>query len=681
MKKAGYRFVPIETPPTAARKAYDAYDAYDALDLSRPHPEGSISGELEVTWEARTPVCIGVTDGGEGARRIEPLRIGGYYCLPGSSIRGMLRSVVSIAANTHLGDINHHRHFGYRDFDSDAPDGPDYRDRVNPRNVRSGWLHHDEQEDAWFLTPSGEEGAIFPVRIEELLDLERKLAADVDDWRGLTLQEKRHRLASYATTKRFLGRTTFRRGDEYFASIRRGHIHRQGEESNAPLGYLVLGGAAEASKVNEVFVCLPRRNAKSFPLGPAFMSLFNQVNSNPGDKNPTPIGSWRYWLVQKRWTQAFGFERDNTNDAPVIGDSFPGIPVFYVGDPTDGAANGPETSEEDLIRRRHEIAQGNFFMGLSRLIKIPYRRGVSAVAARLYPNSTAAGGKGEPLYRAPKLAEADGLDMARALFGHVDVEDSRTAAEARHTDALAGRVAVAPAFCEDPNPRFYPGGGASKTFVFGRPRESFYTFYLIDHSGHPARYDGDEGVPAGRKRYPVRRKMTPPEIPNDNRSVQSEVRFLAAGTRFQGRIRVHNLLPEELGALLWALTFGKPGGDYWHSIGRAKAFGYGALSAKIRWKREPLAVNWADVGFPPDSIKDAIAAFECWMDNNRAPGVPDFADRRSIQRLRAYASPDAAARAAPGDALAFPAVEAFRDLKNRGIAVDYAAPNGSREPW
>ena len=63
-----------------------------------------------------------------------------------------------------------------------------------------------------------------------------------------------------------------------------------------------------------------------------------------------------------------------------------------------------------------------------------------------------------------------------------------------------------------------------------------------------------------------------------NENVKSRLALLPAGNTFTLKIRFHNLLPEELGAILSALTFHNTH-DLYHNIGMAKAYGYG----KLKW--------------------------------------------------------------------------------------------------
>ena len=188
-----------------------------------------------------------------------------------------------------------------------------------------------------------------------------------------------------------------------------------------------------------------------------------------------------------------------------------------------------------------------------------------------------------------------------------------------------------------------------KTFVFGPPRESFHPFYLEGD------YHGGSGKPVGRKRCPVRSIPNEPDIPNDNAATQSRVAFHVPGTAWKGRIRVHNLHPIELAALVWCLTFGETDGPWRHAIGRAKGYGYGRLRLeKLAWRRPPKIAGEVET-----NDWDALArTFENWMTERLGQ---DFVETETVRRLRAYANPEMGGK--HGRNLAYPPVERFKTLK------------------
>ncbi len=619
--RAGYRFVPFGdriSPPAPPV-------ALDELRLDRPHKAGSVSGTLDATWVAETPVCIGV-QGAPG--QVEPFEIEGRGCLPGASLRGMLRSVMEIAGFCHLGPINDHRHFGFRNF----ADPDNYRTRVQANAIKAGWLTYNSGN--WRLTVAVAGGAFYPVDFNALLGYMGNPVAH-DEWRRMTIGEKRSWLA--CTVSDLLKELHFAEGAPYYKSIRRGEFvsggtpPASGASGSKKSGYLVVGGKADstANRNNEVFVGSPSPNSKhTYILGAEFMALFNRINSNPGRERPEPTGAWRYWLSQKAPCSDF-WTPGGSGPGPLAVCGLPGIPVFFCGNPADAS----ET-------RTYDPKTSTFVMGLSRVIKIPYREGVGDVAARLY--------ECDGPYRVPKLK--DGFDLARAIFGWLD-----EAQDDEQAEALAGRVAFSPAF-SDRNPQ----KSRPKTFVFGAPRESFYPFYLRgDYHGN----DGNEGVPVGRKRYPVRSTPSAPNVSNGNPDTQTCVTFHDSGASYTGRIRVHNLHPMELCALVWCLTFGNVAGPWRHVIGRAKGFGYGRVRLEnFKWARAPQIVGELTPSHVGASVKNGewdrlSAEFEEWIDGRLGCA---FANSDSIRRLRAYADPSIGSTHAEN--LTYPSVETFKTL-------------------
>ncbi len=183
------------------------------------------------------------------------------------------------------------------------------------------------------------------------------------------------------------------------------------------------------------------------------------------------------------------------------------------------------------------------------------------------------------LYKLPyKHTTGDGVpfehksvkrDLAETIFGYVEGQD-----------ALKGRVHVSHARAES---------GAKEaeevSLILGAPRASYYPLYLRQNDQTYATYQNDHFRLAGWKRYPVHRGTEESNIQrgNDNEDVVSRFRPLESGATFRGKIRYHNLKPEEIGSILSALTF--HGCEKCrHSIGLAKAFGYGKIRVEVQMR-------------------------------------------------------------------------------------------------
>lgn len=639
--RAGFRFIPV------ASQLIEPPVRFCALDLGRPHPEGSVSGSLQITWTAETPVCVG--DGGDPVR---PIRIGGEHVLPGASLRGMLRAVAEIATFSHLGHINADRHYGVRTYDyNDMPRAPQ---RHRPQDLKAGWLTYDGND--WMLRSCeivrGYPYGFWLVHFREILDeigRRGRVPPSVDEWRALDLGRKRKELAA-ANLAGALALIDdgpyvdqFARGFRKAGFLGERNLTAQERQQRRVPGYLVCAGPTEVppddparAKIREtIFAPASTRPQDAHRLRNEFMRLFHALHSAPGRHRRAPQGNWRFWLTAMGWAGAFGVadtdreERDWLDRPdPQAYRNYPGIPVFYHGDPAAVAdvAGAP-------------MAERGFFIGLTRVLRLPWPYSVGEVAGRLYQQDAAPPRR----YEVPRLRERHGWDFARALFGavddaHLDLEEA--AKEQRRRDkggdpeALAGRVAFGPAFAlGDPQLTDERRG------VFGTPRESFYPFYLrrtatADGNG-TQRYDDAYAIPAGRKRYVVRRTPDPFPQGNENERTLTRLRFLPEGTQFTGRVRFHNLHPVEFGALLWALSFGEWGGRWRHQIGRGKAQGYGVLRANIEW-RPPRVINGDDFAGERNAPETYLDLFRQYMTVRLGA---DYEQTDPIRLLRLYADP------------------------------------------
>ncbi len=234
-----------------------------------------------------------------------------------------------------------------------------------------------------------------------------------------------------------------------------------------------------------------------------------------------------------------------------------GIPVFYV------------------------VDEGKYCLGLSRMIRLPYRRKVS---------------DGIEQVQIPNV----GYDLCKTMFGSV-----------KGKEQLKGRVLVGHAFAKEQQ-SIKPL--KSVTGVLGAPKASYYPLYLKQQAKPYKDYDSEEITIAGRKRYRVHAikengmsiNPIPYEYDTDKQKKDALVdpfSPLPPECIFTFKISVHNLLPVETGALLSALTFHQTKG-VWHNIGLAKAYGYGKISCTPS----------LSAGFKY-SIDDYIHAFENEMNS------------------------------------------------------------------
>jgi hypothetical protein len=225
-------------------------------------------------------------------------------------------------------------------------------------------------------------------------------------------------------------------------------------------------------------------------------------------------------------------------------------------------------------------------------------------------------------------------DFAALLFGRVGEKPE---------DALKGRVYFEPAFLQgDANVDKQP-----KATILNGAKPSYFPNYIYQTvnksgeklaSGQYATYVHSTGNPApelrGWKRYPVRadHEVAPQPLgDNQKTTVQTRLHTLATGSVFKSRVVFHNLKPQELGALLWALQFeGKR-----HSLGMAKSFGYGQVSINLDWDVSKLVCNDPE-GIPEAQADSYIDKFKQYMSGQLGK---DWRTSTPIAALTAMADP------------------------------------------
>ncbi|WP_413204159.1 TIGR03986 family CRISPR-associated RAMP protein [Rhodospirillum sp. A1_3_36] len=664
---APYRFIPI-TPNLVIPPPVPLED----LSFDTPLSRGSVSARIKIVWTAKTPVCVGDNEGGDDtAREVTPLRVGGRYCLPGPSLRGMLRNTVAIATFSHLGRINSHRHESHRDF-TGLP-GSDYHQikvaGQGATKVYGGWLSWEEDRKAWILRPAGS-GSFYRVGIDDLLDKIHQTdgndTLNRTDWLIKDAAEKYdlvqtclpsagrlpvrivdapNRKTGFQSPWPKLPVTWGERGNVSFVQLAKGSTAKALQViCTGPMAEENITSQAQtAPKATECLFALPGKQEIEIPK--SWMEVFHQFNADPSRDGGNPKGIWRDWLRAKNWHQITpGFEekRDDRETFPQVMTDAPGIPVFYTNGTEDFDLSQPLDGTLSPGRQ-------TFWFSLSRVFRMPHAYGVGEVARRLYTTDQP-GDTTERTYDVPRLTNPLGWDFARALFGEVDGanrdsrEDDRDAQAdgTKREQALKGRVAVGFAWA----PQGTKPESQTKSGVFGQPRESFWPFYLRDRD-NPDRggsYSSASAIPAGRKRtYARTRPDSQWPQGNGNENTLSTLRFLPVGTRFEGEIRVHNLAPAEFGALLWAITFGPDEGHKrCHQIGRAKGLGHGVIHPEISFAA-PVRVHQCDP-LPegdPQNPKTWIQAFVDYMDQalderDEAP----YLDQQAIRMLQAMATPE-----------------------------------------
>ena len=196
-------------------------------------------------------------------------------------------------------------------------------------------------------------------------------------------------------------------------------------------------------------------------------------------------------------------------------------------------------------------------MGLTQMFRVPYRHSLHDAIG----------------FSAADHHDQSRLDFCEALFGLIQDGDENHPASLR--SRLGFGLALATKAAPHPDQR-------GIDVVLNEPKPSFYPAYISpDKNENANTLMSKEPQLAGWKRYPVRTETTSQDTnagTNDN--IGSKLFPLQKGATFEGDITLHNIHPEELGGVLWALTWGQQA-NLRHSLGMGRPFGFGSLNIEV----------------------------------------------------------------------------------------------------
>jgi CRISPR-associated protein (TIGR03986 family) len=595
-----YNFVPLSDrvffPPWAAQVSHDI-----------PFSDG-ISGWFDIEVEALTPIYIrngtdlrGQTDK-ERQERMNNLewlsffRIkNGPFAIPGTEIKGMLRNVVEIATFSIMPQIDKRR-YGYRDLNNEDPEF--YRGRMSGGNkpngfyplAKPGWLHlkHDDSFE------------IFPC------EMARVEQVDLECFAGANPQEE----------EGFLG--SIRREEKNAREASRKYKEWEQKRKSRRIQF-------DIGKPSEHTVKLLYKRAINIGNGNTTGTLV--FTGQPVNRQEYDRGCW--WNPDKRKHMEFVFYARKPAAIPVsseVADDF----KFIHSDERDKSKDNDDLT---FLKSQYEITKDGipvFYLsdntgkvtaiGLALMFRLPYNTTADQLASK-------------------QQTERDNkkdLDFAETLFGRTSESDS-----------LKGRIQIETLL--DQNETCHPFPNAVEV-VLNSPKPTYYPNYLnqpsekhfdLDSNGalpedtlHYATWldDGSNGRATaqirGWKRYICREDgdfQTKDSNPSKNKKITTKFIPLEKGCKFRGRIHFHNLRKAEIGALLWALTWGN-NNSLRHRLGMAKPYGFGHVKVTFP-KTQPdkpshHIFGWSDkIQIPTDDSSwetfraECIDSFRKLMDN------------------------------------------------------------------
>lgn len=199
-------------------------------------------------------------------------------------------------------------------------------------------------------------------------------------------------------------------------------------------------------------------------------------------------------------------------------------------------------------------------LGLSYLYKLPYKYSVVETIERF------------------QNIEEKCHDLTSCIFGYSIKSNEKL-------ENLKGRVHFGHAFALENTAKLL---SEHKKYVLGTPKASYYPNYISQDAypngiikGTYNTFMHDTALISGYKRYPVREDyLQESNSTKDTDKVATIFTPLEKGAQFTCKISYHNLRPEELGALISAITFHKSK-DHFHSLGMGKPFGFGRIQVDV----------------------------------------------------------------------------------------------------
>ena len=567
---APYNFVPF---PDKLKIRYASFSDLPKHDSVPTEENELLSGELEFDIVARTPILVAegrVEDDADGDRRKNSKKTERHFNkdvfsrfeIPGSTIRGLIRSAVGIIGHADLTDNvdNQEQTLMYRGLADAENKGLKNRKKayeavVNKERVKAGYIRIGKH--GYEIVPAKEingrtygfireqqlykEGIfpapdLHPMYLAEILDIDAVGRPKLPR-RGFKPKPALPKNQSFSDRQSLL--------EEYRKRLEA--YHAKLVQSRAPTSVEAL-----EKECNELYgmyyaylrLVQSKRYSPYMAKRTVYITPDGRYTFQPGHGTP-----------HECWLMSSGFMQKKQS--------------HYVIHPMDEKARPVPLREEEVHWYRYDLkVKGNRvrnreFYGLPE--KLPEAKPCFFVQdggftffgftpyLRIFYRRTIKDGL-------PKYAES-GFDYVRAMFGFADVDGQ----------SYAGRLSFRPALLAS-----NPGSIRVEEAVAGQPALSAPAMYIKQDKPDELKTMNDPYEWRGIKQYWLKRDFEKPEknlkSAADNENVKTVLHLLPQGSRFTASIRFDLLHKDELGLLLAALTWPKH-----QQFGMGKPFGAGCV--------------------------------------------------------------------------------------------------------
>ena len=625
-----------------------------------PHDQplrDGITGDITIEIEAITPLFVGArqTDVQGGGKRKHWLELGGKRAIAGTSVKGAIRAVIETATFGRFAERMDDRRTSIRDLTNPTDyirhlSEIDRTDNSIIAKSLAGWL--TPHRKGWRLQPC-------QWSLVKQTTLEDHHKKHIGRQKPLNLgrrqpAEQKYRNWGWGKLKVDFDPLPVSKDGDYADGRKLSRIRNFG--TGRTKGQLVFTGqpndrdGRRPGKGTE-FIFHGQTGAE-IEVARDVRRDFEFIHRND---DGTPNAEWGMWLKQVR----------SYNHR---------VPVFWLPD-EDGGVKA---------------------MGLAMMFRLPYRKTLREAAEQSFSGAHRWDIADLLFGRVIEDRKSDDakLDLrGRANFSHfVQADDTGLMDEER-------LVLLAPKY------GFYPANVTQLYVQRGRPpkvskspppgsRQPKPDYITLQHE--EARLRGPSRYVASRSARP--KDLRPlPHKGKENRDIVTHLSPVGKGARFRGKLRVFNLDPKELGALVWALHWGGGGEDpcvpsprHAHMLGAAKSAGLGACRITIDTDNTRLATNNDPAGWDHDPndlftgvrtgndakaiLTGAVNAFTAYMDTNLGTADKGWDETPQIQALMTMADLDHGDRmAADGQLTPLRTPRDFMDAKKEGLVLPLAS--------
>ena len=555
---APYNFVPLPKKVFTVEEGVEVNGQKIKLwEMQSAFVRGTRSGWIDLRITTLTPLFIrgpkrrtdGTWDDRDSRLRPEPFTSDGTPMIAGSSIRGMIRTLVEILSFSSITPVTNEKPF-FRSVGRDRI-GIAYRNRM----VRAG-----RKPEAGYVRRNGNRWTIVPAK--EVLRIHRNLLNDLHlgipakpnpryfpDWNG------QHKPC------------WFKRNSKKSDEVEKLSFRK---ESGLEDGILVLTGSAPNKKYDFIFVGRDETKPISIPDG-----IWRRIHDDD------QITRWQ--------EKAFPKDKPSMGYRKQKGHLCDGEPVFYLTDTSAATDNNPD---------------GLVFLGRAQMFRFPY----DLSPRDLVPEDIKAAGL-DMASAVFGIVAQNGSSDAKAVKSRVFFENA--VADSGGPEWFE-RIMV-PKTLSSPKPscfqQYLTQDGTKSNEDLTTYLKGDYTT-IRGHKLYWHRWNDSQSIDAVKEQKDHDGLLNDLLSPNPKDTQHTIMTPIKSGVTFKGRIRFEGLADIELGALLWALNL--PEGCA-HRLGMGKSLGLGSIriDSKLRLvDRSARYGSWQESGITEAKEIDFMRAFE-----------------------------------------------------------------------